>query len=182
MMHMEKKLTGILSCDNFSGISGNMELLLRMIQTGNPEAYALIYGKSKTDCICGNVLFYPLWGGTLVAAEIAGLPIKEGTCGGGFFGFHIHEGSTCKGTAEDPFAEAGGHFNPGKCEHPFHVGDLPPLMGNHGYALSVFYTDRFTPEEVVGRTVIVHAMPDDFKTQPSGDSGMKIACGEIREY
>lgn len=157
-------------------------MLLHKIQTEKPEAYALIYGKTRTDCICGNVLFYPLWGGTLVAAEIAGLPVKEDTCGGSFLGFHIHEGSICGGTAEDPFADAGGHFNPGKCGHPFHVGDLPPLMENHGYALSVFYTDRFIPEEVVGHTVIIHVMADDFRTQPSGDSGMKIACGEIKEY
>ncbi|EET58997.1 copper/zinc superoxide dismutase [Marvinbryantia formatexigens DSM 14469] len=176
---MSGKMAGILSCDNFSGISGNMEMLLHMIQNGKPEAYALVYGKARMDCICGNVLLYPLWGGTLVAAEIAGLPAKEGACGGSFLGFHIHGGEACSGTADDAFADADGHFNPAGCEHPFHAGDFPPLLENHGYALSVFYTDRFTPEEVVGRTVIIHAMADDFRTQPSGNSGMKIACGKI---
>ena len=61
-----------------------------------------------------------------------------------------------------------------------HAGDLPPLMGDHGYALCIFYTDRFLPEEVIGHTAVIHAMPDDFRSQPSGDSGMKIACGEIK--
>ena len=41
------------------------------------------------------------------------------------------------------------------------------------------YTGRFMPEDVIGKTVVLHGMPDDFHTQPSGDSGMKIACGEI---
>ena len=41
------------------------------------------------------------------------------------------------------------------------------------------FTDRFQPQDVVGRTVIIHDQPDDFTSQPSGNSGEKIACGEI---
>ena len=41
------------------------------------------------------------------------------------------------------------------------------------------YTTRFFPEKVVGKTVVIHDMPDDFRTQPSGNSGEKIACGQI---
>ena len=48
-----------------------------------------------------------------------------------------------------------------------------------GLAWSAFYTDRFYPEEVIGRTVVIHGMADDFRTQSSGNSGSKIACGEI---
>ncbi|NMB33378.1 MAG: superoxide dismutase family protein, partial [Clostridium sp.] len=44
----------------------------------------------------------------------------------------------------------------------------------------VVYTSRFTPREVVGKTVIIHENPDDFRSQPSGDSGDRIACGVIR--
>ena len=43
------------------------------------------------------------------------------------------------------------------------------------------YSGRFHPEDVIGRTLVIHLYPDDFQTQPSGDSGMKIACGVIRE-
>lgn len=56
---------------------------------------------------------------------------------------------------------------------------MPVLMGNHGMAWSEFYTDRFYPEDVVGKTVIIHDMADDFRSQPSGDAGEKIACGVI---
>lgn len=73
----------------------------------------------------------------------------------------------------------GAHYNPENTEHPKHAGDLPPLLANNGIAWSAVYTDRFYPEDVVGRTVIIHDMADDFHTQPSGDSGMKMACGEI---
>ena len=101
---------------------------------------------------------------------------------GGFFGFHIHEGNACTGDAEDPFADTKGHYNPEKEEHPRHAGDLPPVLSNDGTAWMEIYTGRFYPMDVVGRTIVLHEMPDDFKTQPSGDSGMKIACGEIKAW
>lgn len=62
---------------------------------------------------------------------------------------------------------------------PYHAGDLPPLFGNQGYAFSAFVTDRFAVREIVEKTIIIHSKPDDFKTQPSGDSGEKMACGKI---
>lgn len=57
---------------------------------------------------------------------------------------------------------------------------MPPLFSNRGYAWQGFYTDRFTPWEVMGRSVIIHAKRDDFTTQPSGDAGDRIGCGVIR--
>ena len=113
-------------------------------------------------------------------ADVAGLPFEEGTCTEKIFGFHIHTGETCTGNEEDPFADTGLHYNPDSCPHPEHAGDLPPLFGNNGYALTMFYTNRFVPEEVIGHTVVIHDMPDDFHTQPAGDSGSKIACAEIK--
>ena len=97
-----------------------------------------------------------------------------------FHGFHIHEG-TCQGTKAESFAQADGHYNPTNAMHPQHAGDMPSLLANDGNAFLIFYTDRFHPEDVIGRAVIIHAHPDDMTTQPSGNSGAMIACGEIRE-
>lgn len=145
-----------------------------------PEAWAKVQGAPSYPGIQGEIMFYPLWRGTLVIATVSGLPKGEKPCGEKFFGFHIHEGSICSGNENDPFADTKSHWNPNGCEHPEHAGDLPPLMENEGYALSIFYTDRFYPEEAVGRTVVIHSMADDFHSQPSGDSGEKIACGMIK--
>lgn len=156
----------------------NETLMILMRQ--KPEAYAEIEGSRQYSGLKGEIAFYPLWRGSLVVASISGLPKGEEPCPERFFGFHIHEGASCTGNEEDPFADTGQHYNPAGCEHPEHAGDFPPLMGNDGYALSVFYTDRFYPEEIIGRTAVIHDMPDDFKTQPSGGSGEKIACGVIK--
>ncbi len=57
---------------------------------------------------------------------------------------------------------------------------MQPVFGIVGYACMAVFTDRFSIEEIVGRTVILHADPDDFISQPAGMSGARIACGEIR--
>ena len=144
-----------------------------------PQAAAQISGSASYPGIHGHVYFYQLGGGVLVAAEIYGLPAPVGACVQPVFGFHIHEGEACSGDAKDPFASAGGHYNPGKCLHPYHAGDLPPLFGVNGFAFAVSLNGRFSINEIIGRTVIIHAKPDDFTTQPSGNSGEKIACGKI---
>lgn len=156
-------------------LSDALSVILQM----PPQAYAFVYGSDQYPTINGAVYFYPLWDGSLVVTEVSGLPFSDAPCSARVFGFHIHEGSKCQGNTQDPFADAGTHFNPDNCQHPEHAGDLPPIFGNNGYGLNILYTNRFVPEEVVGHTVIIHDMPDDFHTQPSGDSGAKIACGEI---
>lgn len=143
-----------------------------------PAATAQISGSKEYDTINGKADFYDTYGGTIVVAEVQGIP--EGL-GNGFFGFHIHQGGACTGNEEDAFADTGQHYNPQDKPHPEHAGDLPPLLNNKGTAWMVVYTDRFYPEDVIGRTVVIHSKPDDFRTQPSGDSGKKIACGVIKE-
>lgn len=148
---------------------------------GMPEAYAEIAGIEEYPEIHGAVSFYEVYGGTIVMAEIYGLPEQDTKEQGGFYGFHIHEGVSCTGTAEDPLKDTEGHLNLTKEEHSYHTGDLPPLISVDGAAWLAVYTGRFHPEDVVGRTVVIHHDPDDFKSQPAGMSGMKIACGKIRE-
>ncbi|MDD3035926.1 MAG: superoxide dismutase family protein [Candidatus Saccharimonadaceae bacterium] len=146
-----------------------------------PVAYAPVQGNVSHSELRGNVLFYQIPGGLILCADVVGLPMGEGLCGSKIFGFHIHEGGSCTGNATDPFANVGGHYNPYSCPHPEHAGDLPPLFGNNGYAWTAFATNRFTLDEIIGRTIIIHNKPDDFTTQPSGNSGEKIACGIIQK-
>ncbi|MGI6086082.1 MAG: superoxide dismutase family protein, partial [Acetivibrionales bacterium] len=131
------------------------------------------------------VSFYPAHNGTLVVAEVYNLPQTVPPTGTAPpvnpFGFHIHEGNTCeKGSSQDPFQAAMGHYNPGNVPHPMHAGDMPVLFGNNGYAFLSFFTDRFNPAQVIGRTVIIHQNPDDYRSQPAGDAGKRLACGVIR--
>ena len=155
---------------------------LRELSRARPDAVAKIAGSEEYPELGGRVWFFGQEDGVLVVSELWGLPVWEGDSGSSVFGFHIHEGSACAPTDEDAFEGAGGHYNPNGREHPMHAGDLPPLFGNGGYALSAALTDRFTVREVIGRTVIVHAMPDDFHTQPSGNAGKRIGCGEILKF
>lgn len=151
-----------------------MSRINRRIITGCPAAMAQIKGSDKYPDIGGHISFFPAPNGTVVFAEITGLPSKSG-----FFALHIHNGKECTGTAEKPFANAGTHLDFDHNEHPFHTGDLPVILSNNGYAWSAVYTQRFTPCQVKGYTAIIHLNPDDYRTQPSGDSGEMIACGVI---
>ncbi len=140
-----------------------------------PHAVALIEGRG----IRGTVKFFEQTGGVLIVADIEGLPVPREACGNTVFAFHIHGGASCSGNESDPFADAGTHYNPNSCPHPYHAGDMPPLFAANGRAFLAFLTDRFRVSEIVGKTVIIHDRPDDFTTQPSGNAGNKIACGVI---
>lgn len=145
----------------------------------NPRAYAIVRGSDQYPNLSGEVRFYQTVYGTFVSAEFFGLPTAASPCQDPVFGFHIHSGSQCTGTTSDPFANAMTHYNPYNCPHPHHAGDLPPIFGNNGYGFSSFLTNRFSVTELIGRTVILHSMPDDFTSQPAGNAGTKIACGTI---
>ena len=147
--------------------------------TAMPEASAKISGDNRHPEIKGRIEFYGVYGGTVVVAEVSGLTESETGQEQGFYGFHIHEGGSCTGKQSDSFANVGGHYNPDHKSHPKHTGDLPPLLSDAGEAWMSVYTSRFFPEDVIGKTVVIHDRPDDFHTQPSGASGEKIACGEI---
>ena len=153
---------------------------LLSVLRGRAQASAHIAGSESYPDISGLVRFFQTDRGVVVCAEICGLPRDSRPCRERIFGFHIHEGADCLGNMDDPFAGAMSHYNPNGCAHPHHAGDLPPLFGNNGAALSLFLTNRFSIDEVIGKTVIVHDHPDDFTTQPSGNSGTKIACGVIQ--
>ena len=156
----------------------NHDMSYSNLLTHRPQATAKIRGSAAYPTINGMTRFYQTARGVLVVTEMMGLPQGNG-CNSPIFGFHIHEGGACAGNANDPFAATRTHFNPRSCPHPYHAGDLPPLFGSNGIAFSAVLTDRFTVNDVLGKTVVLHDSPDDFTTQPAGNSGTKIACGVI---
>jgi superoxide dismutase, Cu-Zn family len=130
----------------------------------------------------GSVTFTQRGSKVLVEAKVAGLSP-------GAHGFHIHEKGDC---SSGDGMSAGGHFNPlGKPHaHPGmtdrHAGDMPMLKADAaGNATLSVELDVMTvgggATDIVGRGLIVHKDPDDFTTQPTGNSGARVACGVIRK-
>lgn len=129
----------------------------------------------------GWVNFFPKGDKVLVVAEVKGLtPGSE-------HGFHIHEKGDC--SAPDG-TSAGGHFNPAGQPHghmdseAHHAGDMVNLkadeqgVGRLQLELSGVSLDQ-GETGLIGRGVIVHAQPDDYQSQPTGNAGGRIACGAI---
>ena len=140
-----------------------------------PDAVAEICGGAEVPHLSGCVEFYQENGCVLIVVRVSGLPKGSET---GFFGLHIHQGESCSGT---DFSGTGSRYNPMDQSHPKHAGDLPPLLSFRGSAYLTVKTDRFSVNEIVGRTVVIHSDPDDFHSQPAGNAGKKIACGVIRK-
>ncbi len=160
-------------------MSNDLRQTFQQLFEAPPQAYAFLQGSPAYPDLWGEALMYPCWGGTLFFAEVQGLPQNPGPCKRDIYGFHIHTNPSCSGTPDHPFANVGPHWDLDHCPHPAHTGDLPPLFASCGYALTLFYTRRFLPEETVGHTLIIHSTVDDFTTQPSGAPGEMIACGQI---
>lgn len=137
-----------------------------------PIAVAQVRGDNNNKNLTGTVRFYQYPGGILVEADVVGLPGNNS----GFYGFHIHGGESCAGAG---FAASGSHLNLSVTAHPRHTGDLPPLLSYNGRAYMTVMTDRFSLRDILGRGVVIHNNADDFKTQPAGNAGDKIACGII---
>lgn len=142
-----------------------------------PVAYAKIIGNSQISDLNAEALFYEYLIGTLLVVAVEGIPFQ------GFYGFHIHEKGICIPTeGYSGFLEVGSHYNPNNLPHPYHAGDLPVLMANYSYAFMMVYSDRFKPEEVINRAIIIHTLPDDYRSQPFGDAGKPMGCGIIVPY
>lgn len=145
---------------------------------GGPSASASLAAKSGST-VSGNVVFSEAAGKLRIEATVAGLTPGE-------HGFHVHEAGDC--SAPDA-TSAKGHFNPagkmhghyGSADH--HGGDMPNLVANAQgearYSAEVSGLSLDGPNGVLGRSVVIHADPDDYKSQPAGNSGKRIACGVI---
>ncbi len=150
---------------------------VQILEKNKPGAVAWVTGNSAHPQLSGLVKFYDTpYGGVLTEAEIFGLPNIEEPSSSDFYAMHIHQRGDCSGS----FEHTGEHYNPTGAPHPEHAGDLIPLLGNQGYAWTAFYDKRFSINDIIGKSVVIHSGKDDFTTQPSGNSGSKIGCGEIR--
>jgi superoxide dismutase, Cu-Zn family len=122
--------------------------------------------------------------GVLISAELKGLPPGE-------LAFHVHETGRCD--PADQFRSAGGHFNPSGHDHGFlaadgaHAGDMPNQFAHEDGTLRVHvFNPRVTlgaGEESLlggdGTSLVLHAKPDDYRSQPAGNAGDRIACAVI---
>ncbi len=134
--------------------------------------------------IVGKATLEPAEGGVRITVEVAGVSP-------GAHGFHVHAVGKCEGP---DFKSAGGHFNPGSREHGLenprgaHAGDMPNLeVGADGNGKGVFLARGATLEAGPGSlfpeggtSVVLHAAPDDMKTDPAGNAGARIACGVVQ--
>jgi len=148
------------------------------------QVRAIIKGGPLAPNLKGFVVFTAVPGGTEVYTEITGLPsfkpATESSPQIGPFGFHIHKNGNCTvGNPVTPFMAADGHWNPTNQPHGNHAGDFPVLFSNGGKSRMTFFTNKFNVESIIGKSVIIHESPDDYRTQPSGNSGRMLACGVI---
>ena len=124
----------------------------------------------------GVVTFTQAEGGVHIVAKFTGVPKGD-------HGFHIHEFGDC--SAPDG-TSAGPHFNPtnvihaGRDAEKRHMGDLGNVTADEQGTITLDYLDKHIKLAlIIGRGMILHANPDDFTTQPTGNAGGRIACGVI---
>ena len=110
------------------------KLFAAEIIKGRPVSYASLRGSKAYPRLHGKVSFYGVRGGTLVVAEVFGLPTGTGNCGQKGLWLSYPRGKILHRKCRGFFSNAGSHLNPGNCPHPSHAGDMPPLFGNNGYA------------------------------------------------
>jgi len=159
----------------------SIAFLVSCTETKEKVAVANMDAKSESN-VSGTLTFTQNGDKVSMKAEISGLTTGE-------HAIHIHAIGDC---SSDDGKSAGGHWNPteenhGKWEHSeFHKGDIGNLVADeNGNATITKDTDLWClncddeNKNIVGKAVIVHAIADDFTSQPSGAAGARVACGEI---
>jgi len=149
---------------------------------GGPTAVANLE-PTKGSTAKGTVSFTQVGDKVRVSANLTGLKPD------GEHGFHVHEKGDC--TSGDGMS-AGGHFNPAAKPHgsmamgEHHAGDMPNLKADsYGNANATFEVPGLAigsgAADIVGKGLIVHRDPDDYKSQPAGNAGPRLACAVIRK-
>ena len=149
-----------------------------------PQAEATFHNQQGQEV--GRATLTQTASGVLIEIELSNIPQGE-------HGFHIHESGICD--AADGFKSAGGHFEPAQHQHGYmaadgpHAGDMPnQFAGSDGRLAANVLNANLTlsdgPTSVLdgdGSAIIVHAKPDDYASQPTGDAGDRIACALIEK-
>lgn len=145
-----------------------------------PEAEADVTSATNKN-INAVVLFKDTDDGLKITAHATGLTPNS------THGFHIHQMGKCDGP---DYKSAGDHFNPTKMKHgapqseKSHMGDMGNLKadakGEAHMEMVLSKADAKELKEISGKSVLIHEKADDYKSQPAGDSGARIACGVIK--
>lgn len=162
-------------------VAGLMVPNMAMAQNGGETATANLKSADGKDV--GSVELAETPNGVLLTAKLKNMPA-------GVHGFHIHAVGAC----EAPFKSAGGHYNPDDSKHGIlvedglHAGDMPNIHVPESGALDIEVLNpnvtlaKGEPESLFdddGSAIVVHEGADDYKSQPSGAAGGRIACGVI---
>jgi Cu-Zn family superoxide dismutase len=151
-------------------------------QSHGPSAIGQV-SPTNGNTTVGSVMFTQTGDKVSVKVDVRGLkPNAE-------HGFHVHEKGDC---SSGDGMSTGGHFNPTSSSHgahgqgAHHSGDLPSLKADaNGHVKMTFESSSISivggPLSIIGKGLIVHRDPDDYKTQPTGNSGPRIACGVIHK-
>ncbi len=150
-----------------------------------PATAQVSFTSAAGSSVKGDLTLTGEGGAVSISGEITGLaPGKE-------HGFHVHEVGEC---SLPDFKSASEHFNPTKDPHggpkstARHLGDIPNAKADENGRATIDVSVKGVtlvdkdgaPHEILGKALVIHALPDDYKTQPSGGSGDRIACGVIR--